>query len=366
MAKAIIEDPNTKMIRRKVYHCTSCPYWDASVNYLHQHVIIEHGIGKPVFRCSACDYTNFIRRAVNRHVHKGRSKLPGHENAITELLQPFPADRYAKQLKLALVPEGKNRGKFTAETAATTSVERNNPEFVEEKKKCRKERLLKLEEMVQTFRLMEEANKNGEVQRAAGLEERRCQLKQMEETISLSQSEMDRIAETKQELHNRRVELSSEKMKAELQFRTLQCEVLKLELSVQSAEGLERSRLENLLSQSKEKVSHSEVALKDLESGLDGVQREEEELDQLLKEANDTRLGAGQLVEIVRQEIIALEAGEEPVELKELKSGAEELITSFITQEEKLCGLEYLNTLAEIQEKEASLLGQLHAFELDM
>ncbi len=354
------------MTRRKVYYCTSCPYWDASVTILHQHVIIEHGIGKPVFRCSACDYTNFIRRAVNRHVHKGRSKLPGHEKAITELLQPLPADRYAKQLKLALVPEGQNRGKFPAETAASTSVERNNPQLLEEEKRCRKERLLKLEEMVQTFRLMEEASKNGEVQREAGLEERRCQLKQMEETVSLSQSEIERIAETKQELHNRRAELSSEKMKAELQFRTLQCEVLKLELSVQSAEGLERSSLETLLAQSKEKVSHSEVALKDLESGLDGVQREEEELDQLLKEANDTRLGAGQLLEIVRQEINSLKAGEESTELKELKSGAEELISSYITQEEKLCGLKYLNTLNEIQEKEASLLGQLHAFELDM
>lgn len=97
------------MMRKKVYHCPFCPYWDKAVNALHFHVVSKHGIGVPVFRCTACELTAVNRKKIMRHI-RNKSSQADHSQAVCTPLHPFPPDRYASQFKVALIPKNQRRG----------------------------------------------------------------------------------------------------------------------------------------------------------------------------------------------------------------------------------------------------------------
>lgn len=218
--------------------------------------------------------------------------------------------------------------------------------------------------MHETFVKLEEICKKGRGQES--LEELRKKLEQVEEVIRQSVAETERLKEKKKELEDRTASLSSRKMQKELAYRTLQCDALKIQISAARAEGLERTSWDQILAQSQEELRKSEAALSLLDDELSAAAAEEEQLNRRISEAEESRLGAGQLVDIIQQELQSLTPTEilvaDSPELKRMKESATRLVQDYLAQQENLFCFHYVQAIADVRKKESDLISQLDQY----
>lgn len=189
----------------------------------------------------------------------------------------------------------------------------------------------------------------------------------MAEADSVSQSELLKLKERKNVVIKQLMILNGEKIEAELQLRTQQCQELKL--SIAMCEPEQESELNsNVLAECKNLVAESDAKLTEIKGAIANLREESEILDSQIKESEESHAGTAQLVEILQCELSEKETELNLLQQELAKSVSDIaqlvdkeralIVTRTAMCEEELKRL-YEKGLSSIREKEKDLLSAL-------
>lgn len=368
--KPILTNEGKDLVRSKVYRCPSCRFWHRSLELFHVHVVTKHRKGAdsssgPIFQCSACTYKAKHEKRIRRHIRNVQPEDEGHAFARPTLIQPMPSDRYASRFKSVRVPKRIRSGFLPS-----PSKEKPAEQLADSLPAAEKEKLKVSEQMESTLKEIRKSLLR--VEEAGGsIQANRVKLLHMEEAVRTSAAEIARLTGLKKELDDKVKDLTSGRIQAELAFRTAECVALKAQLNYVDADEPERAIQKKVIEEKMEEARMNEAAFKEMDAELSSTKKKADELDGKLKEAEESSVSAGQLLDIMRAELQSdpLELKDGPTEekaklVKELCSGAEELIHTYLAEEDKMLRLQYLDTLTELKKKETDLLARLNQYGL--
>lgn len=202
------------------------------------------------------------------------------------------------------------------------------------------------------------------------LEKMQVRLEAMKKTDESNMIHLNHLKERKELMCARLMKLNSQKIEAELQVRMEQCQELKLSLALYEPKQLSKEP-QKALDKCKAKVAELEVKLGCIVKDIDNLQLEQEIVNQQIKELEESRASAAQLMEIMRSEKVdeetelknfQQELASSDSQFKELVNKERNLIKAQAECWEAELKASYMRTLSKVRQKEREWLNSLDHF----
>ena len=193
----------------------------------------------------------------------------------------------------------------------------------------------------------------------------------MKETDAHSQSELLEMKEKKTTVIKQIMKLSGQKIEAELQVRTQQCQELKLSLAMYDPEQQPETNTEVQLADIKKLIAELEAKLALITKDILNLEEESDALDRQMKDTEESHAGAAQLFEILQSELSVKELelisfqeelAESNTQIAELVNNERKEITAITEACEAELKKSYMKGLSEIRDRERELLIALEQF----
>jgi len=195
---------------------------------------------------------------------------------------------------------------------------------------------------------------------AANLDRQRLQIDSMKGKIRSIEQEVKSLSSMKLDIQKKMKEVIGSKMKVEYELRSIQCEVLSLQLAAQ--ETLVLPEVQKSLSDAEEKAKCKEMELKRKEEEFELLLKEFDSLKERSEQAEEELAGASQVLHALEGalKIIEVESGEKN---NADNKTTQEQIKYYIKLEKRLLQIIYLKSLSKVCEQEKMWLDSIQRYE---
>jgi len=204
------------------------------------------------------------------------------------------------------------------------------------------------------------------ISRGEKIKTMRSRVDMIKEKVRIGTEEVNKLFSECQEVQKKLAEAETQKVKAELAVRMVQCDALQLQLKIMESAGSEEAA--KSFAEANEKVRQSQLEVERTVKDVDSIRIQNETLSEQLEEAEESRNGASQVLETLENELRALESVAYPnARIAELRSEIDEMIRKKMRLEVDLVKITYLKSLDQVRRQGREwLLSLSHQYLLNL